>query len=205
MALALAGCAGGGASVGRMTPRQDLPSAARALVGSVAPTTAGGPVAVRLGDPRADAEATARGLVDALLRADEGAIGALLADTVEGAEGEAAEGREQVVALLRPWLPHIARTVAPGTSTPSAPRLSSPDDCARGACRQVFLRRGDWFVELPFPGLRPAPSFAPPRGVRGSSFGMGAPTSAPPRYVVLRPIDGGLRVVAVNDDLLRGR
>jgi hypothetical protein len=57
------------------------------------------------------------------------------------------------------------------------------------------LREGDWFVELEYPSL---PHLSRVARMRARHPGA----ALPPRYFVLREIDGAVRVVAVNDDLL---
>ena len=207
LALLLAACGAcareaPGASVGPVP--LDLPAAARASSGGRGDAD-GVPRAVRVGDPRSEADALGRALVDALLRGDEEGIGTLFTERVEVTEGDMAEGRARVMALIRPWLPHIARALSPGVGRALSPRIYAPEECAPSTCGGVFLRRGDWFLVLPIAGLRPAPIVRTPRGVSGGIGIGGTPTTAPPRYFVLRPVEGVLRIVAVNDDLLRTR
>lgn len=201
----LGACAGAPQTAPPATVAQDLPIAARAVTEARGAEAGSSPLAVRVEDPRAQAEALARRVVDAVLRADEDALRPLFTEVVEGTEGDTVEGRERVIALIRPWLSHIARVIAPTAGRALAPRVYAPEECAPSTCGGVFLRRGDWFMVLPIPGLRPAPHYRTVRGVGGGLTVGGVPTTAPPRYFVLRPVEGALRVVAVNDDLLRTR
>ena len=201
ISAALSACASGPRPPAQRPVHLDLPAAARAVSSGRDAEAGSTPLAVRVGDPRAEAEALSRRLLDALLRADEDALRPLFAAVVEGTEGDTVEGRERVIALIRPWLSHIARVAGRAL----APRVYAPEECAPSTCGGVFLRRGDWFMVLPIPGLRAAPHYRPPRGVVGGISVGGAPSTAPPRYFVLRPVEGSLRVVAVNDDMLRTR
>jgi hypothetical protein len=61
------------------------------------------------------------------------------------------------------------------------------------------LREGDWFVELEYPSL---PHLSRVARMRARHPGAVGGAALPPRYFVLREINGAVRVVAVNDDLL---
>jgi|JI10StandDraft_1071094.scaffolds.fasta_scaffold765312_2 hypothetical protein len=178
-------------------PRWTLPTAARTEPEAGRGVATGDPVVVRVQHPREGAARARDALVEALRGGDEAGFGALLHDVVEGTEGERVAGRAHLVARLREWQTMLAQ--GPGGSAGLSARLYARSECLPSTCGGVFLREGDWFVELEYPSL---PHLSRVARMRGRRFGASGPGGLPPRYFVLREVDGAVRVVAVNDDLL---
>lgn len=184
------------AALPRPTPLTwTLPAAARAEPEVGRGVAEGEPVVVRVQHPRALAVRARDALLEALRGGDEAAFGALLHDVVEGTEGERVAGRAQLVTRLRSWQSLLAQ--GPGGSAAMTARLFAREECVASTCAGVFLREGDWFLQLEYPSL---PHLSRVARMRARSPGLGG--ALPPRYFVLREIDGAVRVVAVNDDLL---
>lgn len=123
----------------------------------------------------------------------------MLSESIEGAEGESLAGREQVMTLLRAWQPILAQAMGRGGGVRLVSRVFARNECTPSLCRDVYLREGDLLLRLDHPALNRR-SFS--RGLRGAAGARGQ--SDPPRYFVLREIGGRLRVVAMNDEFIRG-
>lgn len=178
-------------------PPWTLPAAARVEPEAGRGVASGVPVVVRVQLPREGALRARDALLEALRGGDEVAFAALLHDEVEGTEGERVAGRAQLVARLRAWQTLLAQ--GPGGNAAMTAQLYARGECVASTCAGVFLREGDWFLQLEYPSL---PHLSRVARMRARNPAMAG--SLPPRYFVLREIDGAVRVVAVNDDLLEG-
>jgi hypothetical protein len=178
-------------------PTWTLPTAARVEPEVGRGVASGDPVVVRVQHPREGAVQARDALLEALRGGDEAAFGALLHDVVEGTEGERVGGRALLVSRLRGWQSLLAQ--GPGGSAAMSARLYARGECVASTCGGVFLREGDWFVELEYPSL---PHLSRVARMRARHPGAVGGAALPPRYFVLREINGAVRVVAVNDDLL---
>ncbi len=176
-------------------PTWTLPPAARVEPEVGRGVASGEPVVVRGQHPREGALRARDALLEALRGGDELAFAALLHDQVEGTEGERVAGRSQLVARLRSWQSLLAQ--GPGGTAAMTAQLYARGECVASTCAGVFLREGDWFLQLEYPSL-PHLSRAARMRARNPAMAGGLP----PRYFVLREVDGAVRVVAVNDDLL---
>lgn len=171
-----------------------LPAAVRVEPEVGRGVASGDPVLVRVQQPRDAATRARDALLEALRGGDEAAFAGMLHDAVEGTEGERVAGRAHLVARFRTWQSLLGQ--GPGGSAALSARLYARGECTASTCGGVFLREGDWFLELEYPSLPHLSRVARMRGRHGVGAGL------PPRYFVLREVDGALRVVAVNDDLL---
>lgn len=197
-ALALLTAALGCAPAGLARPRAptwSLPPAARVEPEAGRGVASGEPVVVRVQHPREGALRARDALLEALRGGDELAFAALLHDVVEGTEGERVAGRAQLVARLRSWQSLLAQ--GPGGNAAMTAQLYARGECVASTCAGVFLREGDWLLQLEYPSLPHLSRVARMRARNPATAG-----GLPPRYFVLREIDGATRVVAVNDDLL---
>lgn len=198
-----AGCAATSAGAPREPAvRSTLPAARRASQTVGEADTSRGPVEVRVQVQREGAEALRETLTEALRGGDDEVVRSLLADQVEGAEGERVAGRERVVALLRAWQPLLIQTVGRGAPGGFSSRIFSRGECTASLCGETFLRDGDWFMRLDHPVLDRRQLMlsrlrrTPPTGMNGRG--------SPPRFFVIREVGGRLRVVAMNDDFFDG-
>ncbi|MEZ4391902.1 MAG: hypothetical protein R3A48_12460 [Polyangiales bacterium] len=198
-----AGCAAAPTRAPREpTVRSTLPAARRASPTVGEASSARGPVEVRVRLQRDDAESLREALTEGLRAGDDEVVRSLLADQVEGAEGERVAGRERVVALLRAWQPLLVQTVGRGTPGGFSSRVFSRGECTPSLCGETYLRDGDWFMRLDHPVLdRRQVTLSRLR----RAAQMGAPgRGSPPRFFVIREVGGRLRVVAMNDDFFDG-
>lgn len=178
-------------------PTWTLPPAARVEPEVGRGVASGEPVVVRVQHPREGAVRARDALLEALRGGDELAFAALLNDVVEGTEGERVAGRSQLVARLRAWQSLLAQ--GSGGNAAMTAQLYARGECAASTCAGVFLREGDWFLQLEYPSL---PHLSRVARMRARNPGVAGSGGLPPRYFVLREVDGAVRVVAVNDDLL---